>query len=297
MRVTAFFTLACMFSWTALLTGLSKASGGLVPLFMGADITVQDVTPYVYAASFGPTLAALCMLVIEPRPLSALKAWAKSLIQIKSHPLVWALALLLLPVCGLLTVFLTGTRPAPDQEAVLVYITLLVAPLNGLFAVFVGAGALGEEPGWRGYALPRLLNRFGPLASSLVLGAVWTLWHWPMMLIPEWRGGGLPLQVFVPMYAVVVCLLAYMMTRLFQWSRGNTLMAIWFHGIVNSVMPLMASDVWDLGEMTPLQESALTIAPLLLASLIIWVLGRTPFMRNREEAWRPALPTAQEDDA
>jgi len=41
--------------------------------------------------------------------------------------------------------------------------------------------ALGEEPGWRGFLLPRLQQRFAPLTADLVLGAIWALWHLPLL--------------------------------------------------------------------------------------------------------------------
>jgi membrane protease YdiL (CAAX protease family) len=48
------------------------------------------------------------------------------------------------------------------------------------------AGPLGEEPGWRGYALPRLQPVLGPVCSSLVLGLLWAGWHLPLFLYPGW---------------------------------------------------------------------------------------------------------------
>jgi membrane protease YdiL (CAAX protease family) len=41
-------------------------------------------------------------------------------------------------------------------------------------------GPLGEEFGWRGYLLPRLLQRYSPLKSALVLGVIWGVWHFPL---------------------------------------------------------------------------------------------------------------------
>jgi hypothetical protein len=41
-------------------------------------------------------------------------------------------------------------------------------------------GPLGEEFGWRGFLLPRLLQRYSPLKSALVLGVIWAVWHFPL---------------------------------------------------------------------------------------------------------------------
>jgi uncharacterized protein len=58
-------------------------------------------------------------------------------------------------------------------------------PVMGLAGVLllIFAGALGEETGWRGYALPQLQRRFSPLASSLILAGLWFGWHLPQFLV------------------------------------------------------------------------------------------------------------------
>ncbi len=57
-------------------------------------------------------------------------------------------------------------------------------PINFLFslaiALFLDGGGLFEENGWRGFALPLLLQKFSPLKASLILGFFWGLWHLPV---------------------------------------------------------------------------------------------------------------------
>jgi len=50
-------------------------------------------------------------------------------------------------------------------------------------ALALDPGPLGEELGWRGFALPRMLTRWQPLAVSLILGLIWGVWHLPAFFI------------------------------------------------------------------------------------------------------------------
>src|SRR5260370_13539923 len=58
-------------------------------------------------------------------------------------------------------------------------------------------GPLGEEFGWRGFALPRLLQRWRPLAAPLILGAIWRAWHLPTFFIPALSQHHLSIPIFL----------------------------------------------------------------------------------------------------
>ena len=64
--------------------------------------------------------------------------------------------------------------------------TLILTSLTAYNYSTLLGGPLGEEPGWRGYALPRLEAHLGPLWASLVLAFLWAGWHLPLFLIPGW---------------------------------------------------------------------------------------------------------------
>jgi membrane protease YdiL (CAAX protease family) len=86
-----------------------------------------------------------------------------------------------------------------------------------------------EEIGWRGFALPRLQRLYG----TLVLGALWGLWHLPLFLIPSWdtpHGSLLDVALFV----VLAMSIALVITWVFNNTKQSVLLAILAHGSLNS---------------------------------------------------------------
>ncbi len=105
-----------------------------------------------------------------------------------------------------------------------------VLPSMWIFFLF----ATGEELGWRGFALPRLLERYGPVWASLILGALHSVWHWPLILPQHGLMHDLPL---LPWSAAVLSE-ALVFTWIFQSTNGSVLLVVLWHGMVNSSMLL-----------------------------------------------------------
>src|SRR5215210_9440794 len=108
-----------------------------------------------------------------------------------------------------------------------------LAPLSvlGVFVyVFFLGGALGEEPGWRGFALPRLQSMHGPLVGTLILGPLWALWHLPLFFTPWNVLTTFNLVVFV----LATTCLAIIYTWVFNNTKGSVLMAILLHASFNA---------------------------------------------------------------
>jgi len=98
-------------------------------------------------------------------------------------------------------------------------------------------GPLGEEIGWRGYALPKLLSRYGAVWASLILGVIWTFWHFPMMLLSP--GASIPSVMGLSVFSVSVYLLqttseTVLITLLFLKTRGSLLLAVLAHMTLNT---------------------------------------------------------------
>lgn len=88
---------------------------------------------------------------------------------------------------------------------------------------------VGEELGWRGYALPLLLEKRSAVTASLILGALWGLWHLPTFLVPGTPQYGLPVTAFV----LLTIEYSILMTWVFLHTLGSVLIATLFHGAIN----------------------------------------------------------------
>jgi membrane protease YdiL (CAAX protease family) len=90
------------------------------------------------------------------------------------------------------------------------------------------SGPLFEEPGWRGFALPRLEAHLSPVTASLFLGAVWAAWHLPLFLYPGWTNS--PVWFFF----LVLSGLSVLMTLGANLARFSVLAPILMHALFNT---------------------------------------------------------------
>ena len=81
------------------------------------------------------------------------------------------------------------------------------------------ARALGEEIGWRGYLTPLLVERFGFLPASLMVGVVWASWHIPILIFADYRSAS-PLWIAVPCFTILLLSLSVVLTWLRMSSKS-----------------------------------------------------------------------------
>jgi membrane protease YdiL (CAAX protease family) len=109
---------------------------------------------------------------------------------------------------------------------------LLMAPLVFVLMFRPGDGPSGEI-GWRGFALPAMLDRWGPLPASLVLGALYGVWHLPEFLEPGSLQNLMGLD-YLPWFTLGAMGNAVMMTWLYNRTGGSALISgFLFHGSLN----------------------------------------------------------------
>ena len=191
---------------------LSQSSIGMIH----ADL---PTFPWVPAGTIGPIAAALITQKLCCGNFHAFRLWT-SLRQLFLGAVVGLICVLL---ARWLLSGLALTKSGYDAwnwAALLDFRYYFIPNLIG--------GPLGEEPGWRGFALPRLQSRYGPTRASLLLGPIWAAWHLPLFLVHGWTTA--PFWIF----ALILTALSVIMTFGFNLSGGNVIVAILMHDAFNA---------------------------------------------------------------
>src|ERR671913_1100075 len=250
-QLVAFFVLAYALTWP------------LIPL-----VTVSPL--WGFPALFGPALAAVIVsAVTDGRP--DLRDLLGRLVRWRVGARWYAVALGLPMVLALTAAglhLLLGARATVDFGGLSV--------LN--FVVFFLI--VGEELGWRGYALPRLLAQRSALAASLILGVLWGAWHLPTFFVAGAPQYGLPFSAFVLLtmaYSVVI-------GWIFIHTRGSVLISTLLHGSINF------SQGFFLGGMDPAREYWLLAAVYGASALgVALAFGANLSRKRYVEADRPRV--------
>jgi membrane protease YdiL (CAAX protease family) len=146
------------------------------------------------------------------------------------------------------------------------------------FVVFVLI--VGEELGWRGYALPRLLAERSALAASLILGVLWGAWHLPTFFVTGAPQYGLPFSAFVLLTMAYSVLISWVYVH----SRESVLIASLMHGAIN------LSQGFFLGGVDPAKEYWLLAAVYGVAALgVALAFGANLSSKRYVEADRPRV--------
>jgi membrane protease YdiL (CAAX protease family) len=149
-------------------------------------------------------------------------------------------------------------------------------------AIFLDAGALLEENGWRGFALPVLLRTKGPLAASIIVGLAWASWHFPVKFDAFIDYGLWGALAYLGAFTIKIVAISVVMT--FFWARAGqaTLLAIAMHGLSNDVARvggLVDGDTW---QVSAISELNLAVPFIIVALVVVPYANRTGWGNLRD---------------
>jgi membrane protease YdiL (CAAX protease family) len=227
----------------------------VVPLALsrnqGSGLLAYDISEtlgnvlFLLATFSGPTVAALIVTgTTEGR--AGIKRLLKRVVQWRVRP-QWYLVTLLINLLVWLLAYTALIGPQLLIAAV-THWPLLFTTFLPLMAFGIIIPSIAEEPGWRGFALPRLQQRHGPILASLILGALHGLWHLPALMTVYF--GPLPQANIVP-FMLTAAFATVIYTWVYNHTGGSILLAILLHAASNAATQWLSTLVQTAGLAEP----------------------------------------------
>ena len=231
-------------------------------------------------ASFGPFLAALVVLAIT-QGKSGIGGLLRRMVRWRVG-IRWYAVALLLPVgialaATALNVLLGAQAPSAAD----------LGGWTGLFSTFAvvllipGTGGTWEEPGWRGFALPSLQAGRSALVASLILGAVWALWHLPLVVATGQMGGW---------DIVIIMAWTLVLTWVYNGTGGSVLIVMLFHAMFNTVSGSFISPLAFSGADSVRQSWLLAAVWCAVAVAVVMWAGPKHLSRTHHKQEDPVQP-------
>ena len=290
--LVAFFALAFLGGWIFMLpTVLFESGFGLIPIALPAPAVMLLFIP---AAMAGPALAAFVVTRMVEGKEGTRKLLRRRILRWRVGVQWYLIAIFGIPVVYFVaSSFVLGAAPldALMEKWPLIFTSYLLKVVMVFLIV-----SLWEEIGWMGFALPRLQDKYGPLMASLVLGALWALWHLPayfgstQVVDPKVGLGDLDrLLYLLPLLIFLATSTRIVMTWLFNVAMGSVIIVTLFHAGFNiSNNELVTNFMPQMNRMFANYEWMYGVSGALALALIVLTKGRLSYKAEH------APPAAEE---
>jgi uncharacterized protein len=264
-RLVLFFCIAFGFTWIVWGARLYIGSAA------GIDVSSHLLNLLDTIGLFGPFVGAV-LVTLSVSGVGGLRRFLKESFRWRLHPIWYLLPLLTggaIFAAAILIQSLVEGKPFSVSFQV---------PAAGLIIVFNQLWVMiGEETGWRGFALPRMLEKMGALGAALSLGVIWAAWHLPLFLLPGSNQYGSPFAT----YTLAMMGWSIIHVMLFLRSGGSILPNMLFHGATNTWIFIL---VLPQG-----LELYFAVVLAMVVGVSISLLPK-PLFRKKREALKPTLP-------
>jgi membrane protease YdiL (CAAX protease family) len=188
------------------------------------SLTNPQSTPMI---PWGPMIAAFIVLGVT-RGRASLKSLLADMFRWRVGWRWYALAFLLPIGITFAAVYLNAALGGPTPSASVFAVSELLLLIPSLIVTTLIAGPFTEEPAWRGFFLPRLQEKYSPLAASLIIGVVWWSWHAPLM-ISDPTGQRPPIQ-----FLALTMAFSVLYTWIYNHAGRSLLLIALLHGVTNT---------------------------------------------------------------
>lgn len=246
----AFFIFAYLFSWVI-----------AVPLALQRAGVIDTRLPYAlhYLTAYGPMLSALLVTWRLSGRRGVTQFMGRGFGRLGWG---WFLFSLLSPLLFLLPAAVIAAAQGTASQYLRGLGQVNFLPYFGLLAwgLWLMTSGLGEEVGWRGFALPRFQQRYSFVRSALILGIPWALWHVPALFyLPNLMALG----VFLPGFVLGILGGSLIFAWLYTVTRGSILAVVLWHGTLNFVTASKAG-----AGLTGMVSSMLVMAAAIVIAIV-----------------------------
>lgn len=266
----AYILLAFSWTWliafTMLLTGLADDVTNPSPLFILGGIL----------SNVSPSLAALLVTRINGGREAVKKLTGG--FRVKSQRGWTLITLLIVPATTVLTTLLSSFVFREYRFA-------LVAPMIAMGLVWPLFSGFGEEFGWRGYLLPRLIKRFGLKKAAVLLGILWEVWHLPMHYMAYKAYGAYMIPAFLTVGFLNLTLNAVIMAIIFAANKGSIkLMVLYHYTITASSIILGALFATEASPMFTVYETIVSCTLFAITAIVLYLKNKHRINLYEKEA-------------
>ena len=230
-NLTVYIVLTYVLFWALLgITGLT--------IYLKASTVIQDIMTNVCA--WAPTFAVL-ILFRKLYPDWSFKTYFQHHFKNRIHFSSFLYALLIQGVIitfAIASIMLINKMPFSSLQFV------KGSEILPKLLITVTGGAMGEELGWRGYLLNNFQVKYTPFASSLFVGFIWGIWHFPLWLLNTGISGS-DLIVYILLFMANIVLLSILITYFYNKEK-NILIAMWIHFLFNISVLIVQVDISQL---------------------------------------------------
>jgi uncharacterized protein len=213
-----FFVLTYLWTWTIWFGMARFVPDGNAPLPAKVEILLEGVFAI---SAFAPTVGALITNWLAQRNLRICHLWTgwRSLSLGLAFGLpAFLVATLVLPTAAVVNAPLHAWH----------WSSLLHWSTYGINFSFFFGGPVNEEPGWRGFALPRLQERYGAVWATLILAPLWAGWHLPLFWMQGWTTAT-PWE-----FLLILVGISFLFTAAANIGKFNILVAMILHAFFNT---------------------------------------------------------------
>ena len=280
-RLIVFLAFAFGITWIVffayILSGNSwNAEGGIMPmeqlvcLGMLGPAAAMLLTRYVTKEGFAVAGDASMLLGISFRD----KKWIYFVMAMLLPWIYYELGngLLLLVNQGAFDIGNPSKLGISDAERGIVFMQPIAAIVSGTIVSFA---AFGEEAGWRGYMMPKMVRLWGVKKAVLAGGIIWGIWHWPLTCIGHNFGRDYWGYPFTGLAAVcIMCITMGIILTYVTCRSGSVWPAVILHA-VNNASPSIIQYYIDYDKMTGWRADTIGLfftmmLPMIVVSLFMY---------------------------